>query len=513
MSEVDARRHAIGWAAAIIGALTVLRFLKGAGDPPYGVDASFYFQIARHVANGEGFVTTVSLYHDGWILPSRTAIYPLWPLLLGYVGRAIGLERAADLLPRVFYVADLALLYLVARAAALRIGALWPVRRWWMPDTAHWIVAIFALAPTFVGATTHPYTEGLAFFFALLSLVALERFDRTRGTGAAALAGLCAGLAFLSRTQMVGIAIGSFVALVWFALRDRSARRGLVAWSLVALGTIAPWLVFIGQIPGITPNRIPRVEIPHESGWETHATFGAWLAARAKSLAVSFDPTGPYSYVQSFGVAAYLVPIAAVVALVEIARRRKLRAPQSIFRMAIFIAGLFFFFSLMAYRSVVWMPWLFGWRHGLPFVFLLVLAVPWLVARAGRLAPAVAVVLLISVAVHARAIVAFVRSPDPQLTVGETQLVQWLNAQPRRVEVITTNAQILGSMSDAHFHWTHCSSSGETTRATLRLLPVDYVVLYESEVRCRFAMEAGEMKLVRAFGTPGRRVFLLKPMP
>src|SRR5215210_5972731 len=72
------RRHAIGWAAVIIGVLTVLRMMKGAGGPPYGVDASYYFQLARHIANGEGFVTTVSLYHEGWILPSKTTIYPLW---------------------------------------------------------------------------------------------------------------------------------------------------------------------------------------------------------------------------------------------------------------------------------------------------------------------------------------------------------------------------------------------------------------------------------------------------
>ena len=507
------RRHAIGWAAAIIGVLTVLRIAKGAGGPPYGIDASYYFQIARHVARGEGFITTVSLYHEGWRLPARTAIYPLWPLLMGYAGRVIGLERAADVLPRVFYVADLVLLYLVARAAALRIGALWPIRRWWMPDVAHWIVAIFGLAPRWFGATTHPYTEGLAFFCALWSFLALERFDRTRTTGAAALAGFFAGLAFLARTQMVGVAIGSFVALAWFALRDRSAQRGAVVWSVVALATIAPWLLFIRHIPGVTPNPLPRVDIPHATGWATHATFGEWLGVRVESLRVMFDPSNAYSYVQSFGVVTYLVPLAAIVAVIEIARRKKLRASQSIFRTAMFIAGLFFFVSLMSYQSVVWMPWLFGWRHGLPFVFLVILAVPWLVARAGRAAPAIAIVLLLSVAANANAVLAFIRSPDPQLTAGEAGLVQWLNAQPRPVEVITTNAQILGSMSDTHFHWTVCSSSGETTRATIRLLPIDYVVLYEHEMRCRVAMEAGPMRLVRAFGTPGRRVFLLKPLP
>lgn len=506
------KRHSIGWAAVIIGVLTVLRFLKGAGGPPYGIDASYYFQLARHVANGDGFVTTVSLYHEGWILPAKTPIYPLWPLLMGYAGRAVGLERAADLLPRIFYVANLALLYLVARAAALRIGGLWMNRRWWMPDTAHWIVAIFGLASRYFGATTHPYTEGLAFFCAFASFVALERFDRTRGTWAAALGGLFAGLAFLTRTQMVGVAIGCFLALAWFAVRDRSARLGALVWSIVAFATVAPWFLYIGYIPGVTQGSMKRVELPHPVEWAQHATPLGWLAARVESFGVMFGPSNEYSYVQSFGVVALLVPLAAIAAAIELARRRRLRAPQSIVRTAMFIAGLFFFFNLTLYQSAVWLPWLFGWRHGLPFVFLIALALPWLVVRAGRFAPALGIVLAISIATSASAVLAFVRTPDVRLSAAETELVAWLDAQPRRVSVMTTNAQILGSMTDTRFYWTSCASPGDTTRAMLRLLPIDFVVLYEHEARCRFAAEGGAMRLVRAFGSPGRRVFVLQPL-
>jgi len=503
------RRHSIGWAAAIIGVLTIIRFAKGAGGPPYGIDASYYFQLARHVANGEGFVTTVSLYHEGWILPAKTTIYPLWPLLLGYVGRVVGLETAADLLPRLFYVANLFLLYLVVRAAAVRIGALQIGRHWWMPDTAHWLVAIFGLAPRYFGATTHPYTEGLAFFCAFASLLALERFDRTRGPWAAAIGGLFAGLAFLARTQMIGVAIGCFLALAWFAWRDRAARVGAVVWSIVALATVAPWFAFLGYVPYLTPLPLKRAVIPSPIEWAQQATALEWLRARFEALGVMFGPSNPYSYVQSFGVVAYLVPLAAIVAIAQ----RRWRAPQSIFRTAMLIAGLFFFFNLTLYQSATWMPWLFGWRHGLPYLFLIILAVPWLVSRAGRLAPAIAVVLLISVATNARAVVAFVRAPDVQLTAAETELVAWLDAQPRRVSVIVTNAQILGSMSDAHFYWTTCSASGETILGMRRELPIDYVVLYEAEARCRFAMEAGPMRVVKAFGSsPGTRVFVLRPL-
>jgi hypothetical protein len=499
------RSGAMRWAVVIIVALTLLRFSKGAGDPPYGVDASYYYQLARHVMNGEGFVTTVSLYHEGWVVPAKTPIYPLWPILLGYSGRVMGLERAADLLPRLFYVLDLVLLYFLARAIATRMGGLTLGR--YLPDTAACIVAVFGLVSRFFGATTHPYTEGLAFATALAAFLALERFERTRGLGWAAASGLFAGLSFLARTQMVGVAIGCFLALGWFAMRDPRTRIALVAWSLVALLTIAPWLVFLGFIPGVTANTLPRVQLPRFEGWTEFPSTSAWLAQRATSVGVMFNPRDPYSYVQSFGPVAFLVPLAGLLALV----RRRFHRPQSVFVMAVSIAGLFFFFNLMLYHSEVWMPWLFGWRHGLPYVFLILVAVPWLVANAGRWAPAIAIVLFVSIVMNAWQVIAFVRSPDPQLTKGEAELVQWLEAQPKKPAAITTNAQVLGSMTDARLYWTYCDAPGATTQAMWRSLPIDYVLLYEGEAKCRFATEAGPMRLVTMFGEPRRRVFVLRP--
>ena len=72
---------------------------KLAFDPePIGhgrADGSFYYQVARHVASGDGLRTSVSLYNQGLReLPAPTTITPLWPLVLGATGRWIGLPRA-----------------------------------------------------------------------------------------------------------------------------------------------------------------------------------------------------------------------------------------------------------------------------------------------------------------------------------------------------------------------------------------------------------------------------------
>lgn len=62
-----------------------------------------------------------ALYHQGLReLPHASLVYPLWPVLLGAGGALIGLERAAVLLPPLFYVLSLVLLYALANRLAGR---------------------------------------------------------------------------------------------------------------------------------------------------------------------------------------------------------------------------------------------------------------------------------------------------------------------------------------------------------------------------------------------------------
>lgn len=504
--------HAAGWAVAIVGILTVVRAAKGAGAGPWGVDASYYVQLAQHVMRGEGLVTTVSLYFEGWILPARTSIYPLWPLLLGYTGRAIGLVPAVNLLPRVLYVIDLVLLYLLARELATRLGGLRLTTRWYVPDTAHLLVAVFGLNISFFGATTHPYTEGLAFACGFGSLLALAHFERSGGALLAAVSGLLAGLAFLTRTQMVGVAIGTFLSLAFFALRDRRFRAGAAIWSIVTLATVAPFFFFIGFIPGLEgivgSNDLPRVQLPRFAGWIEYPSTTAWIADRAASLRFMFNPASEYSYIRTFGLAALLVPLAAVVGIIK----RRIHAPRSLLLTATVIAGIFFFFNLMLYHSDVWMAWLFGWRHGLPFIFLLAVATPYLVANSGRRARvAVAALLFVSILSSSRTVRGFIAAPDLQFSSAERRLLEWLNQPNDRRVVITTNAQNLGPFTDAHIHWTHCEASAETTTAIFERLQAQYVVVYEHELRCPFIAAAGMLRVVAIFGEPGRRIFVMAP--
>ena len=117
----------------ILAALACLKIGYETGVGPYGLDAGFYFQLARNVSQGEGVVSNVSLYHEGLAtFPQRVMIYPLWPLVLGGIGGLIGLYRAAEMLPELLYLLDLVLLYLLSNRISVRLSgtsSLWQIKR------------------------------------------------------------------------------------------------------------------------------------------------------------------------------------------------------------------------------------------------------------------------------------------------------------------------------------------------------------------------------------------------
>ncbi|HEV7239983.1 MAG TPA: hypothetical protein VGQ36_12155 [Thermoanaerobaculia bacterium] len=554
---MSSRVHAIAWLAAILTVLMAMKFAALPGDPPYGIDASYYFQIANHVARGHGFVTTVSLYHEGLILPSPSQIYPLWPLLLGYVGRAIGIVRAANLLPPIFYFLSLVLLYVLSRAVALQVGRLRWAERWYVPDAAHLIVALFGVNLSYFGATTHPYTEGLAFTFAFASFAALQRIgtpasapagpqasracvlrggeDAARPAGEDAgvpmrlvftrrdvwafVAGGAAGLAFLGRSQMIAVAVGTVPVLILAAWRNPRLRRGLVAYLATAAAVVIPWIVYLGRIPGLRFagewKSVAKIAVPlyFEPG-----EFGSVLSrfeSAASAILHAFSFASDMSYTRTFGPAALLPPIAAVLVLLAMRRRgvRALPADTPIVTHALILAGLFVFVVLVFFPSAFGLRHLFGWRHGLTHVFLLIPAVSYLLGRQRLWTWTTAAILILSIALGGSTVLASVVHSVPlTLRTSERAAVSWLARRQPVPKVLTTNAQILGSVSDAHYHWTDCNSPGLSTRGMVERLKIDYVLVYEGEKRCAFVDGVFDyLKVVQVFEDSRLRVYLLAP--
>lgn len=510
---------------AIVIPLILLKFSGDVGVGPFGTDAAYYFQIARNIAEGKGLVTNVSLYHQALDpLPQMPeGLYPLWPLILGYSGKAIGMFTAVSLLPRLLYVVDLLLLYLLAnRIAARWWGRVTPAEN--IPlDLGHLAVLLLGSSPIFFSATTHPYTEGAAFAFAFSSLIFLDRAGTLSSTTIfwAAAAGSFAGLAFLCRPQMIMIGLGSAAALLWIAISDRRLRWPTLAWSAAYLIFVAPWFLWIRKPSGLTRAE----EIERFSAWYSSQTSLEWLSERLQGLTVSFSPASVLSYTNLYSWSAYLVVVAAVVALIRLARTKKvwevLSRPdaQWVTGVACLASGIAFFLSLNLYHAQFWLPWLFGWRHGLPLIFLLVPCIGYLIFTTPRLVMlAVVLTVLISAAFGMIAVRSFTEQlPPGGPALSEVQALRWIEEQtPSTPVILTTRPQELSTYSRAHFHWTECGEPGEKTRQLLEMLPIDYVLMYGPQGRCpAFSKrDIGDIvRVARVFGSEEFPLLVLERLP
>jgi hypothetical protein len=493
--------------AGIMLVLGVLRFSLQSGPGPYGVDGSYYAQVARNLYEGRGLVTSVCLYHQGLDpLPAPTNIYPLWPALLGTVAFVTGFAEAVRDLPRVLYLIALLMLYYVARRIAPArqriIGSM---------SVAHLVVLVFGLTPIFFSSTTYPYTEGLAFTLASAALLTSFRL----GPMAALAGGALAGMATLTRSQMLMLVAAIIAARGYAALRDRQWKElllSIVGASLV----LVPWLLYVATFVGtfslknLYVSYQPTAGIAHyPMGVPTDGIADA-VALRLGGVLTAFNPWSSDSFIALFGAVALLVPIAAVHWLV---RAAKGGARFSSGVIAVALSGALLTLMLAMLPQTFFRMWLFGWRHGLPLIFLIVLALVELIGfgqryvRGGAMAVVIISILWGGVMV-VRTVLA---GPPAGLSAAEQEMSRWLEEQPPSTVVLTTNAQTLSMYSHANFRWATCEGTADMTRALLTLVRTDYVAIYERERNCQFVAGVEDLLQPAArFGVEPNRILLLR---
>ncbi len=500
------RRSELLILAALIVALVALRFSLHCGSGPYGVDGSYYLQVARSVAEGRGLMTHVDLYHQGLDpLPAPTNIYPLWPLLLGGTARLIGMTAAVHHVSRVLYVVTLLLLYACTRKITERQSVAGPF------NAAHLVVLLFGLNSLFFDATTFPYTEGLAFTMATAALLSVFRDHEAWRF----VTGVLTGLALLTRSQMLVLAIAIGIALVLAAYRARDWKPP-VLFAVGTVITVGPWLVWMTtfarpfSLSLIWASYHQTAAVPaYPLGYPT-ATALEWLVVRLRGLGVMFRVGDSNSFVALFGAAAFLVPLALLHWIVRVRRERPVIAPPVL---AVVLAGSFLSFMLLLTPQQFFRMWLFGWRHGLPLIFLIAVSLVELVAFGKPLVRGAAVLLTtISIVAGAADVIATVRRGPPRgLSPVERQLTSWLDENARGSIVLTTNAQVLAPYSHASFRWATCAEPAHYTRAILDHVRTDYVALYERERDCAFVRGLGdELAPAVMFGRAPNRIMLLR---
>jgi hypothetical protein len=487
-----------------------ISFTPGARN--FGLDAAYFYQVAENVASGKGLVTSVSLYHQALDpLPQYSStVYPAWPLLLGTAGRLIGVLPAALLLPKLFYLLDLVLLYFLAVAVSRSMGIVNSIPGTPI-DAGHLLVALFATNQMFFFATSHPYTEGLAFAFAFGALLFFDRAVRTASLWWALAAGGLAGLAFLTRTQMIGLIAGMGLAALWGVIVERRITKLLIGTVAPMILIVAGWYFFIHTAP------IERADVPGFRMWVATPSRWDWLLERLTGLAVSFDPFSSLSYVRLFGPAAYL-PIFAVICLAfaVVKNRLRLQMAEPTLVVATTLAGLAFFGTLNLFHQQFFLPWLFGWRHGLPYIFLLIPAVAYLLSerRKGWLRWATVLLIVWSASVGITSIAEQMSLPQRStLLPAEIEMTRWIERNHgERPTLLTTQAQNLSVFIDANFHWMTCDDPPERTRMMIDHLPIDFVIVYGFEERCPYQSRSQLVDVLEPVASFGDgEIYLLRP--
>jgi hypothetical protein len=519
-------------ARALVLAAILLGFLnqKLAFDPePIGhgrADGSFYTQVAQHVASGDGLRTSISLYNQGLReLPAPSTIYPLWPLVLGATGRVIGLSRAAWLVPEFLFFVDLLLLYAIAnRLGGALGGSTWlRIRGVPLVDLGHVAVLLFGSNRMFFVHTSVPWTEGLAFALLFGSLLVLHEAARRSSVPWAAAAGALAGLAYLTRSQMLGLPLAIAASLV---LVGRAGLRWRLAGAALAgsVAAILPWILFLASFVTHFPPRMlvdftayrETPQLPPYPGFVVYASGVERLLDFAGSFVQAFHPTRTETYFRSFGAVVALVPVALALTLGR-ARRRWARArsrpdPDGVLILATIFAAVSCLLPLHALHETSGTIWRFGHRQGLPMVLGIVLALAALWPRGWAMRTLVIVALASAALLPRQTGPGWVRGSG-RVTPTELRMLDWLEDHPEPPLVLTTRARELAAWRGVTGHGIRCDYPASNTRDLLRHLDIDYLILYERERRCAFAQGLPELDLVRRFGQGRQAISLYRSRP
>lgn len=481
-----------GLLVGILAGLLALKIRYAATEVALGIDGSYYYDIAAHVRDGDGLVTDVSLFNAGYAyFPHPTAVYPLWPLVLGYAARIVPLEQAAIWLPTIFYFGAIALAYRLARRVAP--DPLFP-ETWPVVHAGHVAAAVLGLTNVMFQHTTKPYTEGLAYFLLLLALCRAERFFRAPAAWRGLELGGWLGLVVLTRSQLVLGVMAVAGALVWALLR-LGWRRWLGPTAAFIAGLAAVLGAQLVHLSGFVEAprwvHLLRFDLAHDPVAlpplavmvQTEGAL-AWLADRGRGVLVAFG-NGDMSYFHSFGLWSAALPLALPFLIldgIEAARRRRLglwrwlHGPENLFKLAFALLAIGGLVSLHTIHKAMFTPWNFGMRHALTAGFAIFAAIVYLARR-----PALGRVLAIFL-VAASSYTAFWRlnsglaAKRPRPAIEESvawtaahnhAIVAWLTAraaaEPGLVVVVPDReAQKLARYTDGvGYHWIYRTTTWE----------------------------------------------------
>ena len=326
----------------------------------------------------------------------------------------------------------------------------------------------------------------------------------------AAVAGAFACLAFMSRTQMIGISVTLPFVLAILGFRDRRFfLMGLVA-GLAQMVLFLPWAFWVASWhPDISLSAITGMgTIRETSGLNfsqsiyTEGLANTWNVVR-EGLEVAFDTEKRNSYFFSFGWAIYMVPLAFIQFIIHWSEikgfARRFLKERNVLPLMMVLAAVLMLLPIHMEKRKFFKTWLFGWRHGLPFMLLVSVSLGFLIMRRERLAKVVSALLIAGALVCGcdNLNILFAKKYSAGLDGPEVPLVEWLDSQDPRPKVITAHAQILATQSRSYFHWNDCKVSWKHVLALFEDAGADYLLVYPRHKRCGYFKQLEKMNKIK----------------
>jgi hypothetical protein len=506
------------------------------------VDGAYYLEVARHVRDGHGLVSNLSLYHFGYeTFPHPTSVYPLWPWLLGTLARVVPLDL--ETLGRWL---SLSLSFTAVAAAFLFGRRLWPEpllpRHVPGMHAGHVFAMCLAVQAEFVFYTCLPFTEALAWTLLFLFAWRVVAHGASLGLGWAVEIAVWLSLLYFARYQLLVVPLamaGSYgLRLLLGPERGRVALHAAVALGLFG-AVLGAWFLHLRtfvvdadvlSLLRFDQNRANHLLHPLDVIVSNEGLLDL-LLDRALGVLYAWDAASEASYTLSFytmhWALAAALPLLAVGLVRELRSEgwagalQRLRRPEVVpwLFLALFAAGALL--SVHAVHKHYNGQWYFSSRQGLMSLPAFLLALGWLLRQSRPLPQALGVLVLCSTFAAGTRTVWMHATAPPEELLGEesfSALIQWLEEHKDAdgeliVAMDSQQVQRLGWLTEGvGYHWLMAKTTYEDVLTMTDRLGARYVVLrpraLEKERGWRFL--ADEQRLARDFvrlpETPGHHI-------
>lgn len=491
------------WLAGIVVVLGLYKITLTHNTLWTNIDGGYYLDVAHHVRDGRGLLTSCSILNAAFSkFPHPAAVYPLWPLLIGWFAKLFPIFAVGKWLATLCYFATLVFAYLWG--ASLYDKPLLPTVA---PsfNAGHLLALMFGLHNYFFKFTSFPYTEGLTYAVTCAALWRMTSLLPRPGWRGGLEIGVWLGLVVLARYQLVLLAMAAFPVLAGAALLSSGPRRQYAVMTVcMAVGMLLVVGPHYWYVSSFTPNLTPGLYVQ----WQ-RVRFGdmlspipdvlevkgawPWLVDRANGLSLAFDARGKsHAYALRFYTFHYalvaVIPLLWSLAIRHATRVRsawdRLRRPENLnwVFVVVFAVGCFVMIHSLHMDRKLYPEWYFAQRHALVCMFIFFLAMLLLFVQRRFPWKLLGVFFLCSstyLGLQSIRSLAFNSEGDEEPSTSA--LVQWLNeeaAQRGGMVVALRQPQPIAYRTEGvGYHWYYRHTSFKDIEAMVKSLGAVYVIV------------------------------------